>query len=227
MASRRNYVTTTEVAEMIGGSPTITDNQISEAEELIDVWVGFQKRFLDYKIEGRAQAGGASSLTLQLKEVDVYDIDFFKDCHAEILGGVGAGQRRRISSSAKNGVLTVDPAWDTAPDATSFYRIYQLGKFPRYCDVTFFSEVPPSTYYKQIVENVKRAVAAQVEYMIAMGDTFFTTDQSQKTAERIGDYGYELGQNFNGSPVPINRLIAPKAKEFLRHIRNITGNLQV
>lgn len=225
MASRRNYVTTAEVAELIGGSPTITDLQISEAEELIDAYVGFQKRFLDYKIEGRAQAGGATSLTLQAKEVDVYDIDFFKDCEVEILGGTGAGQRRTISTSAKNGVLTIATAWTTPPDATSFYRIYQLGKFPRHCDVTLFSEVPPSAYYKQIIENVKRSVAAQVEYMIEMGDDFFTTDQSLKSKEQIGDYGYELAQNFGGSPIPINRLIAPKAKELLRHIRNITGKI--
>ena len=42
MSSRRGYVTTTEVDEMSGLSAS-TDLQISEAEELIDAYVGAQQ----------------------------------------------------------------------------------------------------------------------------------------------------------------------------------------
>ena len=50
MASRRGYVTTTEVDEMSGLTAS-TDLQISEAEELIDAYVGFQVKFLKKNFE--------------------------------------------------------------------------------------------------------------------------------------------------------------------------------
>lgn len=221
MSSRRNYVTTTEVDEMAG--IVSTDLQISEAEEIIDAYVGYQKRHLEHSLKGRASAGGASTITLQSKEVNVYDIDYFKWCEVEILGGTGAGQRRTITGSTKAGVLTVATIWTTAPDSTSFYKIYQLGKFPRQQDVTFFSEVAPSAYYKQIPEAIKRATAAQVEYMVSLGDDFFATDKADKQSESIGDYSYS---NAEGA-ANINKLIAPKARALLRGIINRTGTIIV
>ena len=219
MSSRRNYVTTTEVDEMAG--ITSTDLQISEAEEIIDAYVGYQKKSYEHSLEGRASAGGASTITLQAKEVNVHEIDYFKWCEVEILGGTGVGQRRIITGSTKAGVLTVATAWGTAPDSTSFYRIYQLGKFPRQQDVTFFSEVTPSAYYKQIPEKVKRATAAQVEYMVSLGDDFFASDRADKQSESIGDYSYS---NAEGA-ANINKLIAPKARILLSGIINRTGTI--
>lgn len=226
MASRRNYVTVAEVLEMAGFSPT--DVQISEAEEIIDAYVGAQKKFFDHPLDGRASAGGASTITLQAKEVNVHDVDYFKWCEVEIIGGTGVGQRRIITASTLAGVLTVASAWTTAPDSTSFYRIYQLGKFPRYCDVTFYSEQAPSTYYKQIPEAVKRATAAQCEYIQTMGDAFFASDRSEKTSESIGDYSYTKGgSNSQSVQTSVASMIAPKAKALLRGIVNRLGVLEV
>lgn len=225
MASRRNYVTTTEVDELIG-SGNSTDLQISEAEELIDAYVGHQDKFYNWELTGRSpSAGGASSITLQTNQQNIYDIDYFKWCEVEIIGGTGVGQRRIITASTKAGVLTVASAWTTTPDSTSFYKIYQLGKFPRKQDVMFYSEQTPSTYYKQIPEAVKRATAAQVEFMSQMGDEYFKTDRVDKVSERIGDYAYEnansQGVGFTGA----EKLIAPKAKILLRGIRSRIGSI--
>ena len=223
MASRRNYVTTTEVDELIG-SGTSTDLQISEAEEIIDAYVGPQNKFLDYVIEGRvaASASGAN-FTVESTHQNIYDIDFFKWCEVEIIGGTGVGQRKIITASTVAGVLTVISSWSTALDTTSFYRIYQLGKFPRKEDVTSYSTQSPTTYYKQIVENIKRAVACQVEYMTSMGASFFTTDQMSKSSESIGDYSYSVGGKLGS--VGIERMIAPKAKLLLRGFKNRLGEI--
>lgn len=225
--SRRGYLSQLELTQYSDITITDTteaDDQISQAEELVDAYVGFQEKFLSYEIVGLATAGSSTSLTLQSKELNVHQADFFKGCEIEIIGGTGAGQRRRVSSSTLAGVLNVADAWTTTPDSTSFYKIYQLGKFPRACDVVSFSEVAPTTWYKSIPENIKRAVAAQVEYMIQMGDNFFKTDQSDRQSESIGDYSYSLGSGGN-SAAGINRLISPKTKQLLRGIRNITGQI--
>lgn len=226
MASRRNYVTKEEVDELIG-SGNSTDLQVSEAEEIIDAWVGPQKKHIDQEYTGRASAGAASTITLQTTHQNIYDIDYFKYCQVEIIGGTGAGQRRICTGSTKPGVLTVDSAWDTTPDNTSFYKIYQLGKFPRYHDVEFYSEQAPSTYYKSIPEAVRRATAAQVEYMAAMGDNFFKTDASDKQSERIGDYSYSKGGGDSTGALSISKLIAPKARALLRGIKNTLGEIVI
>lgn len=226
MASRRNYVTTTEVDELIG-SGSSTDLQISEAEEIIDSYVGFQQKAVDLEIKGRAAAGGSSTITLEQNQQNVYDIDYFKYCEVEILGGTGAGQRRVVTSSTLAGVLTLASAWTTPPDSTSFYRIYQLGKFPRHCDSTFYSEQSPSTYYKNIPEMVKRATAAQVEYMTNMGDAYFATDKSEKVSESIGDYSYENASSGGVGMIGEGKMIAPKAKMFLKGIKNRLGQILV
>lgn len=222
MTSRRNYLSLEELAEY--ADITIIDeteayDQISQAEELIDSYVGFQTRFVPEVVQGLASAGGASTLTLETAHQNVYFTDYFKGCEIEILGGVGEGQRRRINSSTYAGVLTTTDAWTTAPTSTSFYKIYQLGKFPRLADGTLYSTNSVNTFYKQIPEAVKRAVAAQVEYLVNMGASFFSTDGANKKSESLGDYSFERSKT--GSLA----LIAPKAKILLRGIVNIVGDI--
>lgn len=222
MASRRNYVTATEVNDLAGFTPT--DVQISEAEEIIDAYVGHQRRFLEIEIRGRAQAGSGNTLTLQDDEVDKYEIDYFKWTEIEIIGGTGAGQRRIITASTKAGVVTVASNWNTQPDNTSIYRIYQLGKFPRYQDVYYYTDSTPYQYAKSIPEAVKRAVAAQCEYINEMGDEFFSSDKSEKVSESIGDYSYTNSEGDAGSS-GLSKLIAPKARLLLRGYKNRLGEI--
>lgn len=224
--SRRGYLSQSELeqyANITVTDATEADDQISIAEELIDTYVGYQEKFYPNELNGKASAGGSTTLTLQSHHQNVYHNDYFKWCFLEIIGGTGAGQRRKITTSTLAGVLTVESAFSTTPDATSFYRIFQLGKFPRYKDVFYDGIDNNNTYYKQIPEAVKRAVAAQVEFIIEMGTRFFTSDQTEKQSESIGDYSYTNAAGSNS----IYRLIAPKAKMYLRGIRNITGRIMV
>jgi hypothetical protein len=224
MASKRGYITQEELAEYADITivdATEADDQISQAEELIDAYVGPQKKAYPHELKGRAAGGASLSITLQANQQNIFDIDFFKCCEIEIIGGTGAGQRSVITGNTLAGVLTVASAWGTTPDSTSFYRIYQLGKFPRAVDSIYYSEQSPSTYYKNIPEAVKRATAAQVEYRIAMGDNFFKSDQADKQSEDIGDYSYKNAPGIAG----VEKLIAPKAKILLRGLKTRLGEI--
>ena len=223
-SSRRGYLSQDELeqfANIAVTDSTEADDQISQAEEIIDGFVGFQEKWFVVTIKGRCStAGGSTYFYLDSDHLSVYQKNYFIGMEVEILGGTGVGQRRRISESAyASGKITVADAWTTNPDTTSFFKIYQLGKFPRRGDVTYYTDTTPYQYFKQIPEAVKRAVAAQVEYIVAMGSDYFKTDKSLKNSERISSYSYE---NAKGQSV-LNKLIAPKAKMLLKGIRNRTG----
>lgn len=230
MASRRGYLTQTELAEYANitiSDSDETDDQISQAEELIDAYVGFVDSFLHQSIRKFGVATSGTSTTLVDTSSDspllTTDDNFFKGCEIEIIGGTGEGQRRVITSSSKSGdSVTVVSAWTTTPDSTSAYRIYQLGKFPRRKDV--FYDSPTETYYKSIPEAIKRATAAQVQYIIEMGADFFAGPQATFSSENLSKYGYTLADGHSG----LSRLIAPKAKQLLTRngLVNNTGMLR-
>lgn len=222
--SRRGYLSQAELEQLANITVTNSaeaDDKISQAEEMIDAYVGAQEKYMCEKIFGLTASATASSLTLESSQQNNYDNDYFKLCEIEIVGGTGVGQRRKITASTKTGVLSVDSTWDTTPSTDSFYKIYQLGKFPRVCDVESYTHLSITTYYKTIPEAVKRAVAAQVEYFIEMGDAFFAGDKSEMESESIGDYSYTKGQGV----ASISKLISPKAKIILKGIYNRTGVL--
>lgn len=225
MASRRNYLSQAELAEFADITiidATEADDQISQAEEMIDAYVGPQDKLISYEVRGLVAAGGASSFTLSTEHQSNMQDDYLRGCQIEIMGGTGEGQKRRITGQTFAGVITVDSAFSPAVDTTSYYRIWQLGKFPRGCDTQLGTN---SKYYKTIPEAVRRAVAAQVEYIINMGTTFFSTDASNKTSESIGDYAYSKGgPGFAGSGSDAS-MIAPKARQLLRGILNRTGQI--
>lgn len=222
MASRRNYVTAVEVNTMAGFTPT--DNELNIAEELIDAFVGPQQKYFYIEMRGRASAGGANTINLESTQQNEYEADYFKYCEVEILVGTGAGQRGIVTSSTKAGVLTMVENWTTPPDSTSIYRIYQLGKFPRNVDGFLYTNSEPYQYAKSIPEAVKRAVAAQVEYMHTMGSDFFATDKADKVSESIGDYSYSNALNGVGV-TGVSKFIAPKAKMLLKGIQNRCGEI--
>lgn len=226
--SRRGYLSAEEL-EQYSDIEVIDDDeaadQISQAEEIIDSFVGYQQKFLQSEFRGLvASVPTTTSFTIRTLDQNQFENNYFKGCEVEIIGGTGEGQRRRITQSTKAGVCTVEQAWTVTPDVTSYYAIYQLGKFPRYCDVDLYSDSAPFTYYKRIPEMVKRAVAAQVQYIIEMGDKYFSTDQSEKQSESIGDYSYSNGGQGSGGS-GLHKLIAPKARMYLRGIKNRLGRI--
>lgn len=221
--SRRGYLSRTELAQFVDinvTDSTEADDRISQAEEMIDAYVGHQDKFLRAIVTGRcSSAGSTTTFYLDTDQLNIWEKDYLKGCEVEIIGGTGEGQRRRISSSAYSGLITVADDWTTVPDTTSFFRIYQLGKFPRHCDVHYYTDTTPYQYFKSIPEQIKRAVAAQVAYIIEMGDSFFAGDSSEKESERIGDYSYTKGQSSRGP----NNLLAPRVKILLHGIKNRVG----
>lgn len=220
MASRRGYLTQADLAEFADiniTDATEADDQISQAEEIIDAYVGPQEKFYGYELIGKCSVANSTSFTLQTNHISGQKTDFYKGCEVQIIGGTGSGQTKKITGSSEQGVISTE-TFTTAPDTTSVYRIYQLGKFPRHCDARYEGELT-FTWYKWIPEAIKRATAAQLQYMIDMGDKFFSTDASLKTGESIGDYAYTKDASKNN----IENLIAPKAKIILRGILNRRG----
>ena len=223
--SNRSYLTIAELEEFADITVTDTDeanDQISQAEELIDSYVGFQDKAIGTEYRGLATGGTTSTINLSTEHQNIFEIDYFKYCMVEIIGGTGVGDRKMCSGSTKAGVLTVS-TWSVSPDSTSFYRIFQLGCFPRLDDSHFDSQNTPNKFYKFIPEKVKRAVASQVEYKINMGDDYFSTNKSGLKSESIGDYSYT---KFGSNNSRLDDLIAPKAKMLLNGIRNIVGELE-
>ena len=225
--SKRQYLNQTELAEFADitiSDTTEADDQISQAEEIIDAYVGFQEKFTALQFRGQFTAvsgttftdtSGDTMLTLQ--------DNFFTFCELEIVAGTGAGQKEIISSSSlANKSVTIRTAFSTTPDTTSIYKIHQLGKFPRCTD--YYYEPDSETYYKYIPGEVRRAVAAQVEYMINQGSAYFATDQTDKDSERIGNYSYSKS-NGSAQGTSLSKLIAPKARAILKGFRNAGGEV--
>jgi hypothetical protein len=76
---------------------------------------------------GRAQAGAASTITLD-NTYSSGTVDFYNnDYYVNITEGTGAGQVRRITDyDQTTKIATVDRAWNTTPGATSVYTIFAL-----------------------------------------------------------------------------------------------------
>lgn len=212
--TRRGYLSQAELAQY--ANITIVDaveadDQISQAEEIIDAYVRQSEKFVRVSITGTA-TGGTTTTLIDTQNLTQYD-GYYNGLELEILAGIGVGKRLRITGSDKaTKTITFTPALEASIDTTSVYEIYQLGLFPRHKDVLYTND----TYYKRIPEAVKRATAAQVEYIIEKGEAYFKGGAEFKS-ESIGDYSYTRD---SGS---ITALLAPKARLLLKGYVNRTG----
>jgi hypothetical protein len=220
--SRRGYLSQAELAQFANITVKDTseaDDVISQAEEIIDAYIRRASKFIPYREEGIATGGTTTTLIDSSSDSPfTQDDDYWKGCEVEIVGGTNAGERRKVTAYDKTTkTLTVDSAFTDSIDSTSVYVIYQLGFFPRVADVHHIS----SKYYKRIPEAIKRAVAAQVEYIIEKGDSFFKGGADFKS-ESIDDYSYERA----GRALGFEAMIAPKARQFLRGFVSRIGVLE-
>lgn len=219
MAVRRHYIETSDVS----GSTTA---QVQLAEELIDRYVGPQDKHIKSIYHGEVTAVTNSNKTIADTSSDTQlsiEDNYFANCVLEIIGGTGVGSRAVIESSDKSDkTVTLRAALATTPDTTSVFKIYQLAKFPRRKDI--YVSPTNTVYYKSIPEAVREACIAQVKFIIAQGDSFFTTDDGDKQSESIGNYSYSIGGS-GGSMSALVRLIAPQARTLLRGIKNSKGNM--
>lgn len=228
MATKRQYLTIDELQEF--ADITVIDeneafDQIGQAEEIIDAYVGPQDRFIKRPHVMQVSAANGKTLsdihsTSPLNQFD----DYFAGCMMEVIGGTGAGQSRRISSSSETGKSITYEGDDLNPavDTTSIIKIYQLAKYPRCKDVETYGST--RKYFKSIPEAVRRATAAQVAFMINQGADFFDTDKLAKQSERLGNYSYTNSQGAM-SGTAVTRIVSPRAKALLRGYKNNTGRL--
>lgn len=223
----RNYLSIPDLQKL--ADITVTDNQealrqLERAEAAIDDYVGWQDQDVQNDFRGMVSAVNNDTEIIdtnpasQLHVIDGY----FARCVIEIIGGAGVGQVRYISTSSfDDRSVTVADAFDTPLDTTSFYRIYQLAKFPRAAkDV--YSRQDGRFFFKTVPEQVRKAVAAQIEFMIQQGDAFFVGNMADMQSEHIDNYSYAKA---NAGQSPIVSALAPRARTLLRGYKNSLGTL--
>lgn len=223
----RNYLSIEELQSL--ANITVINNDealrhIARAEEAIDDYVGYQCKSIEVDFRGQISSVSVDGLTIidtnpssQLHVTDGYFIGGV----LEIIGGTGKGQRRYIAGStlADYSVTLID-AFDTAPDTTSFFRIYQLAKFPRLEDR--YHSPNQLIYYKTLPDQLRQAMVAQMEFMIDKGDAFFTGNDMDVQSETVGNYSYSRANAGQSSLVT---LLGPRARNLLRSLKHAGGQL--
>lgn len=217
MDTARGYLSVKELERYAPGVEGSDDEKkalIERAEALLDSYIGRQDAAVR-PLADLARAGTADTLQLSANDTQAANgVNYLKGCQIEILDGTGEGQVRSIKSSALDGTITVGKNWDDGetPDNTSYYRISQVGKLPRRGkDLTNDSVGGQNRYFRVIPVVVKQAVAAQVEYIQAMGVEYFTGGDSNMQSESSDGYSYTRGENgTNGKG-----LIAPAVRSLL------------
>lgn len=229
MRSKRGYLTIAELQSF--ANITVTDeaeawDQITEAEELIDAYVGHQEKSFQATVDGEVTSVSGATIfdTDSRTPLDVTN-NSYQGCAFEIVAGTGAGQIGRIVSSNRSAKsITLAEAFADPPDTTSVYKIYQLAKFPRAKDYTVSRD--GDTVYKTVPDVIRRATAAQVAFMIEKGAAYFNGDNAELSAERILNYSYQRGTGSDGQSAAV-KYIAPRARTLLRGIKNRLGRITV
>jgi len=70
---------------------------------------------------GRATSGSPNAIADTTK---AWASNYYQGCSVGITAGTGAGQTGTITGNSAN-TLTVNPAWSTVPDSTSYYTIWR------------------------------------------------------------------------------------------------------
>lgn len=90
--------------------------------------------------QGTAQAGAATSITLQAESSGVDDT--YNGQKIQIISGTGAGQERTITDYVGATQVATVAAWTTTPDATSVYAL-DNGPFDRAFPTAVYDDVLP------------------------------------------------------------------------------------
>jgi hypothetical protein len=118
---------------------------------------------------GSAQAGGADTITL--KAASPYADDQPNGMFITLTSGTGSGQTRHVEDYvASTKVLTVSPAWDTQPDATTNYKVeaFAPSAVGEYAQV--LSTFGRARYVEYVSATVMRAVV-EVNFFDTSGIT--------------------------------------------------------
>ncbi len=134
--------------------------------------------------EAAVDTGIASGGTVTTLEDDTksWPVDGFVKLIVEVTAGTGEGQMRRIVSNTVD-TLTVDPAFDVAPDVTSQYRIAFFGKMAS--DITHIGGAAQSAV--DIAEKINQIHAALVTNKNAGVELFGTNQELGEVYTLIWD----------------------------------------
>ena len=142
---------------------------------------------------GTAQAGAADTITV--KAASSYADDQPNGMFITLTSGTGSGQTRHVEDFvASTKVLTVYPAWDTAPDATTGYKVepFAAAAVGEYLQITTtfgrarYVEFSSSTVMKAVTEvpffDTSAILAGEWESEHGYEDTWSTTRGWPKSA---------------------------------------------
>jgi hypothetical protein len=220
MSTRRNYIETSEVSGA-------TDAQVALAEEIIDQYVGVQDKHVKAEYDGEITsllAGNKVIDASSLSQLKQQNTNIFSRCVIELVTGDAAGTIRLITASdGSDYSVTYDGDAISGIQVGDIFRIYQLAKFPRQKD----QFTRNSIYYKTIPRAVKDAVIAQTQFIIEMGDDYFTGNETDAGSESIGNYSYSNASGGSGQQSAAVKMVAPRARTLLRGIVNRLGRIEV
>jgi hypothetical protein len=232
--SNSSYIQPAELPTYIHTMSGVTDPElaarfISEAERIVDVYVGPAQKFyteLTGSLELEVTSG---SVAWRHPMFGDRREDYWAKggTYIEIQGSDQAslvGQSRKVVNSADNLVRLVSGFSVDAPVGTEF-TFRQCSRFPRIQD-------RDSRGDPRMPDDLKPAVAYQVEYGIlygseefGLGSTGVAIDPDDGVQSRSYGSGYSESRNTarrSGLAV----WVAPKARMQLRRLLNVTGRLR-
>lgn len=233
--SEHNYITPNELPDFIHTmsgvtNPTIAAQFISEAERIVDVYVGPAPKFYpELKGSLAAQvASGGTTWTAQMFGDRDQNYWSMGGVYVEVTKADTApnlvGQSRQVIASSGNAVTLASGFDELAPLGTEFiYR--QRSRFPRVQDRDLRGD-------PRMPDDLKPAVAYQVEYGIMYGSEEFGLGCSLiATDPDDGIQSRSYGSGYSETKAPTQRRglavwIAPKARMQLRRLLNATGYLR-
>ncbi len=233
--SQHNYITPDELPEFIHTMSGVTDpvlaaKFIGEAERIVDVYVGPAQKFyteltgsLDVAVASGATAWGAGMFGNRDPGYWARGGVYIEITEADAEPSL-VGQARLVVASSGNQVTLASGFGADAGVGTRFiYR--QRSRFPRVQDRDVRG-------YPRMPDDLKPAVAYQVEYGIlfgseafGLGSTGVAIDPDDGVQSRTYGSGYSESRNTarrSGLAV----WVAPKARMQLRRLLNATGRLR-
>jgi len=159
---------------------------------------------------GTAQAGGASTITLDAAASAVDE--YYQGDIVYITGGTGASQSRQISSYVgATKIATVEPAWGTAPDVTSTFKLIAGSQ----ANVTVTGTVDcnlTQVLGTAVTETTAGNVAGNISTIYDNADvlTTLTADTIATAANTIVAYGLDhlVSTSVTGTDIANDSIIA-------------------
>lgn len=166
-------------------------------------------RVLPIVFTGTASAGAASTLTLATDVPPV--LDLLKGCILRTTGGTGGGgtggannQARVITAFTTGRVATVEPNWETTPDATTTYDVLLTeSALLRYADVRLFASQASVDAIQADTDDLQTRVPAALvggrmdSNVGGMAANVITTTSIANAALTNAKFNNDLGQLKN------------------------------